>query len=236
MNVPTARSFPTMRRLIFLLLAAAGLSTLPASLTAQMPRSLRVYPRVGLLSPDSYFYEHFENFLGDGLTEWTHTSLGRTFIAGVGAEIPVGKSAYVRAEVMRTFDGWLLASHSKEKLRDLFIPPEIVTTWLDVPYTLTLTSLQLVLPTRLRWGPVDPYVLVGGGGKYYQFGASTRPDTVGATLPTNGFTWGGDLGAGCTVQLMGLHVDLQARDAWSRYWGKFQHDIVYSGNVSLRVF
>ncbi len=225
-----------MKKLHAVLLFAAGLALLPAALLAQLPRDVRVYPRVGLLAPDSYFYEYFENFAGDGLTEWTHTSLGRAFIAGVGVEIPLGESACLRGEVLRSFDTWLSASHSKETLRDLFTPPEIVTTWLDVPTTLTLTSVQLVLPTRLELGPARPYVLLGGGGKFYSFGAPTEANEVGATLPSNGFTWGGDVGAGFTGRIRGLLVDAQARDAWSRYWGKFQHDFIYSGSLSLQLF
>ncbi len=225
-----------MKRLPSVLLFAAGLAALPASLGAQRMPELRVYPRVGLLAPDAYFYEYFENFAGDGLTEWTHTSVGRAFIAGVGVEMPLGKSAYLRGEVLRSFDTWLSASHSVETLRDLFIPPDIVTTWLDVPTTLTLTSLQLVLPTRLELGPAKPYVLVGAGGKFYSFGEPTKANDVGATLPSNGFTWGGDLGAGVTARWKGLFLDVQARDALSRYWGKLQHDFIYSGSVSLKLF
>jgi len=225
-----------MKRLYSVLLVAAALAAVPPSLHAQMPRGVRVYPRVGLLAPDQYFYEYFKNFAGDGLTEWTHTSLGRALIAGFGVEMPLGTSAYLRAEVLRSFDTWLRAAHSIETLRDLYIPPEIVTTWLDVPAALTLTSLQIVLPTRLELGPAQPYVLLGGGGKYYSFGDPTEPNDVGATLPSNGFTWGGDLGAGFTARVWGLSVDVQARDAWNRYWGKFQHDFVYSGSVRFEVF
>lgn len=225
-----------MKRLHSVLSLAAALALLPASLGAQSWDALRVYPRAGLLAPDTYLTEYFENFAGDGLTEWTHTSLGRAFIAGVGVELPLGRSAYLRAEVLRSFDTWLSASHSKETLRDLFTPPEIVTTWLDVPTTLTLTSLQLVLPTRLALGPVEPYVLVGVGGKFYSFSDPTEPNDVGATLPANGFTWGGDVGAGFTGHLRGLLLDVQVRDAWNRYWDKFQHDFIYSGSVGLRLF
>lgn len=229
-----------MRFLILLLLALSAGS--PGTLAAQttfedpVPRGVRVYPRLGLLSPDTYFYEYFKNFSGDGLTEWTNASLGRAFIAGAGVEVRLGDGAYLRGEVLRSFDGWLSAAHSVETLRDMFIPPEIVTTWLDVPATMTLTSVQLVLPTRLELGPVRPYVLVGGGGKFYGFGNPTEPNEVGATLPDDGFTWGGDVGAGLAVRTLGLHLDLQARDAWNRYWGKFQHDFVFSGTVSLGLF
>lgn len=225
-----------MKHLLLVLLAALAL--VPASVHAQAPtpRGVRVYPRAGLLAPDAYFYEYFKNFAGDGLTEWTSTSLGRAFVAGMGLEVRLSESAYLRGEVLRSFDGWLSAAHSVETLRDLFIPPEIVTTWLDVPAAVTLTSVQLVLPTRLELGPFEPYVLVGGGGKFYSFQDPTEPNDVEATLPENGFTWGGDVGAGLALRTLGLQVDLQARDAWNKYWGKWQHDFMYSGTLSLGVF
>lgn len=198
---------------------------------------MRVYPRAGLLAPDAYLYEYFKNFTGDGLTEWTSASLGRAFVAGAGVEIRLGDGdIFLRGEVLRSFDGWMSAAHSVETLRDLFFPPEVVVTWLDVPTSLTLTSVQLVLPTRLELGPFKPYVLVGGGGKFYSFQDPSEPNDVEATLPSSGFTWGGDVGGGVTVRVLGLHVDLQARDALSRYWGKLQHDILYTGTVSLGLF
>jgi hypothetical protein len=138
--------------------------------------------------------------------------------------------------VLRSFHTWLSASHSVETLRDLFTPPDIVTTWLDVPTTLTLTSLQLILPTRLELGAAKPYVLLGGGGKFYAFRDPAQPNEVGATLPANGFTWGGDLGAGVTARTRGLLLDVQVRDAVNRYWGKFQHGFIYSGSLSLKLF
>ena len=209
----------------------------PIGPESSSPRGVRFYPRAGLVAPDAYFYEYFLNFTGDGLTEWTSGYLGRAFVAGAGAEVRLGEGdAFLRVEVLRSYDAWLSVAHSVETLRDLYFPPEIATTWLDVPTTMTLTSVQLVLPTRLEVGPARPYVLVGGGGKWYRFGAPTTDYTVEATLPYDGFTWGGDLGAGVTLEAMGLRLDIQARDAWSRYWGKTQHDLVYSGALSLGLF
>lgn len=215
----------------------ASTQEIPPAREEAFPRAVRVYPRVGLLDPDRYFYEYFLNFVGDGQAEWTTGSLGRALVVGAGVEVRLGNgAAYLRGEVLRSFEGWLSAAHSWETLRDLFFPPEIKTVWFDVPATLTLTSVQLVLPTRLELGPVKPYVLVGGGGKHYAFGAPTVANDVGATFPADGFTWGGDVGAGFTARVLGLTVDVQARDAWSRYWGKYQHDLMYTGTVSLGLF
>jgi hypothetical protein len=198
------------------------------------PRAVRIYPRAGLLEPDAYFYEYFQNFTGDGLTEWTTGYLGRAFVAGAGVEVRLGESgAYLRGEVMRSFDAWMYVAHSVETLRDLFFPPEVVTTWLDVPATWTLASVQVVLPTKLELGPLRPYVLVGGGGKSYAFGEPTTATDVEPTYPSDGFTWGADVGAGLSFRFKGLHLDVQARDALTRYWGKNEHDILYTGALSL---
>lgn len=234
---------------LFALLAFAGLVLASAPVAAQAPgdgtqpylaqapRGVRVYPRLGLFSPDTYFYEYFKNFAGDGLTEWTSGSLGRAFVAGAGLEVRLGEgNAYLRAEVLRSFDGWLSAAHSVETLRQLYEPPEIVTTWFDVPTTVTFTSVQLILPTRLELGPFRPYVLMGGGGKFYSFGDPTEENDVEATFPDDGFTWGADLGGGIWFRMLGLQLDLQARDALNKYWGKTQHDLIYTGTLSLGLF
>jgi len=201
---------------------------------ATTPRGLRFYPRAGLIDPDAYFYEYFKNFTGDGLTEWTTGYLGRALVMGAGMEVRLGGSgAYLRGEVMRSIDAWMYVGHSVETLRDLFIPPEVVTTWLDVPTTVTLASLQVVLPTKLELGPFEPYVLLGGGGKWYAFGDPTRETDVEPTFPAEGFTWGADVGGGITFRFRGLQMDVQARDALSRYWGKNEHDMLYTGALSL---
>ena len=72
-------------------------------------------------------------------------------------------------------------------------------------------------------------MLAGIGGKLYEFGDPLDGNEVEATLPTDGFTWGGDLGAGLTVPIWwGLEADLQLRDVLNRYWGKTQHDLFYT--------
>lgn len=218
--------------LLVLVGACAG-----APLAAQDERAVQVYPRVGLLAPDAYLYEYFKNFTGDGLTEWTTGSLGRAFVAGVGAQVRLaGGDAWLRVEVARSFDGWLSASHSVETLRDLFFPPEVVTTWLDVPATLGFASLQVVLPTRFELGALEPYVLFGATAKHYAFGTPTLPNEVEATLPSDGFAFGGEVGAGLTVRLGGVRLDAQARDAITRYWGKAQHDFLFTGTVGIGLF
>lgn len=217
--------------------AAALAAVLSGPLAGQDRTRISVYPRLGLASPDTYFYEYFKNFYGDGPMEWTSGSLGRAFAAGVGIEVHLGSGGLlVRGEVLRTFDGWLSTVHSVEQPRVLFQPPQINNTWLDIPTSVTATSLQAVLPTRFELWRVSPYFLLGVGGKFYHFGDPTAPNDVEATLPANGFTWGGDLGIGLTLPFWrGLRLDVQLRDALNRYWGKTQHDLYYTGAVLWHV-
>ena len=210
---------------------------MPARATlAQEDFTIGVIPRIGLLSPDGYFYEQFSNFGDDQPTEWTTGSLGRAAYVGLGMEVGLQeRGIYLRGEVGRSFEGWLSAVRGYVQPRVFFDPPEILYSYLDVPAALTFATAQVVLPTQFEYWGVRPYFLVGGGGKWYQFGAPTEENTVGAILPSNGFTATLDLGAGTTFSLFGLDFDLQARDTFNRYWGKSQNDLIFSGGLVYRV-
>lgn len=198
--------------------------------------AIHVVPRVGLLSPDTYFYEEYRNFSGDGPVEWTNGSIGRALILGLGFEAgrPAGGIRF-RGEVLRSFDGWMSAAHSVVVPRQLFEPPYVQTTWFDVPTAVTMTSLHAILPTQFTFWRAEPYVLAGLAGKHYDFDDPTRSNDAGAILPSNGSTWGVDVGAGVTVRAIGLVLDLQFRDAINRYWGKTEHDLVFSTGSLWRI-
>jgi hypothetical protein len=218
-------------------LAVCAVLLLPGLVHGQDGLTVKLVPRAGLAAPDRYFYEVFTNFAGDGPVEWTTGSLGRAFVAGLGVQVGFGgDGVLVRGEILRSFDTWLQATHSIVQPRVLFEPPRIVNTFLDVPMTFTFTSLQVVLPMRLELWRAKPYVLLGVGGKRYGFGESTRPNEAGAVLPSNGFTWGGDLGGGFTFEAFGVTADVQFRDAITRYWGKTQHDLLFTGGLLWRLW
>lgn len=218
---------------LLLLIGAIGR---PRVLEGQHDLEVRLIPRFGLLSPDSYFYEEFANFSGDGPVEWTTGSLGRAAFAGLGVEVRSGqRGIFVRGELARSFEGWLSAVHGLLIPRVFFEPPRVVNTWLDVPVSMTFLSLQAVLPTRLEIRSVHPYVLAGFSGKWYSFGSPTEPNTVGAILPSDGYTPALELGAGITFRLVGLTFDAQAKDVVNKYWEKTQHDLVFSGGLVWRV-
>lgn len=219
-----------MSRTLTLLLALALLLPLPAP--AQEVISIRIIPRFGLLNPDAYLYEEFSSFAEDTPTEWTTGSLGRAAYVGLGLEVGwEERGVFLRGEAGRTFRGWLSAVHGYVQPRIFYEPPTIINTWIDVPTALTFASLQLVLPTRVAFWGIRPYFLLGGGGKWYQFGDPEEPLVVDAILPSTGFTVQADLGGGIQWDLFGLTFDLQARDAVNRYWDKYQNDLVFSGGL-----
>jgi hypothetical protein len=208
----------------------------PAALAAQDHPTIRIIPRVGLMSPDSYFYEEFANFADDEPAEWTTGFLGRAAVVGIALEMGLGgRGIFLRGELLRSFGGWLSAGHGIIRPRVFFDPPEIVNTWLDIPASVTFASMQVVFPTQFKpWG-IQPYAMVGGGGKWYHFGSPTRPNTVEAILPSNGFTPGIELGAGFFYSLYGLVFDTQIRDSINKYWEKTQHDLIFSQGLVWRI-
>jgi len=238
------RGFPFCLALGLVLLGPAGAPGMGPALSGQegapevsswSPR-IRIVPRVGLLSPDTYFYEEFKNFSGDGFIEWTTGSLGRAALLGLGVEVGLeGLGVNLRGEISRSFEGWLAAAHGVLIPRVFFQPPEVVTTWFDLPASVTFLSLQAILPTRFTFHGLQPFVLAGYSGKWYSFGPPTRENTVEAIFPSNGWTASVDLGGGVTFELLGVALEAQVRDNINRYWDKTQHDLVFSGGVVLTV-
>jgi hypothetical protein len=208
----------------------------PTALAAQDDLIIRIIPRVGLMSPDVYFYEEFANFAHDEPAEWTTGSLGRAAVVGLALEVKFGdRGIFLRGELSRSFSGWLSAVHGIIRPRIFFDPPEIVNTWLDVPASVTFANMQMVLPTQFKpWG-IQPYAMVGGGGKWYHFGTPTEPNTVEAILPSDGFTPALELGAGFSYSLFGVVFDTQIRDSINRYWEKTQHDLIFSQGLVWRI-
>jgi hypothetical protein len=224
-----------MRRTFKLFLVLALLFPPPAP--AQEGLTIRVVPRFGLIDPDANYYLQYSSFAADTPTEWTHGALGRAAYAGLGVEVGLeDRGIFLRGEFGRTFEGWLSAVHGYVRPRVLFEPPVIISTQIDVPAALTFASAQLVLATRLGFWRIQPYFLIGGGGKWYAFGDPSAPLAVDAILPSNGFTASADFGAGIYLDLFGITFDIQARDNLNRYWGKTQNDLIFSGGLVWKAY
>ncbi|MBT8396578.1 MAG: hypothetical protein HKO65_19565 [Gemmatimonadetes bacterium] len=221
-----------MFRIILVGLISVGIAGAHDPASAQEELELRVIPRFGLLAPDAQFYDRFKNFSGDGYIEWTSGALGRAALVGLGVEAEIGNFGILfRGEVARSFEGWLSAGHGILIPRVFFEPPQVVNTWFDVPVNMTFGSLQIILPTRLEYRGIQPYILAGYAGKWYSFGEPTRPNEVEAILPGNGFTHSLELGGGLTFALFGLTFDAQLKDSINKYWEKTQNDLVLSGGL-----
>lgn len=226
----------TRSRIIPFLALTLSVLAGPESLGAQEDLSVRIVPGFGLLDPDAYFYEVFANFADDEPTEWTTGTLGRAALVGVALELGwEDRGVFLRGEISRSFGGWLSAVHGIVRPRVLFDPPEIVNTFLDVPTSITFANIQLLLPTQVDLVGIQPYFLVGGGGKWYEFGDPRQENTVEAILPSGGFTVALELGAGATFTLYGLDFDAQIRDSINKYWDKTQHDLSLSGGLRWRL-
>jgi hypothetical protein len=209
---------------------------LPSTGLAQGGLHLSVTPRFGLLVPDQQLYEVFEDWPLDPV-QWTAGWLKNAAVAGVGVDLEPGFAGLrVRAELLRSFDGWLRAVHGLRRPRVLFQPPEIRETWFDVPATVTILGFHLVLPTQLLIWRARPYLMAGYSAKWYSFGEPDPVNEVNATFPDNGFVPSLDLGAGFTVPLSFAELDLVARDVLSEYWGWKQHDIVVAAGLTWRLF
>jgi hypothetical protein len=217
-------------------LAATGLLGTPAGAAAQGPLGklqLRVEPRFGMLLPGQYLYIQYQSY---NPLVWTTGKMGRTGMGGVTAELRLGDGIRLRGTVMHSFRGWLYSRYAVLIPPAGYNPPTEDVTWFDVPAALTTGSIDVVLPTWIHPLGTQPYVLAGIAGKRYDFGQPTATDSVGAILPDNGVVGALDLGGGIELSVLGLDLDLQARDAIGRYWGRTQHDVVATAGVVWRLF
>lgn len=226
-----------MRSLVRIAAAQVGVLLLfvGAPLLAQNPISISVEPRAGLLSPGGHLYRKNTDFNYFGPSDWTDGYLGRALVLGAGFE--VGRTqggVLLRGEVLRSFDQALSIGHSI-----VVATPDnlqfVKTTRQDTRVNLTSASLQLVVPTRVALWRVQPYVLGGVTGEHYHFALPTQPSDSLAILPHDRLTWGGQLGAGVTLPVRGLVLDLQVRESISSYWGMKQANLVATSGLLWRV-
>lgn len=217
---------------LLLLVGLAG----PADAVAQDGWSLRVTPRAGLLTPADYFYEEFRHFGLDPL-EWTEAFILRAPVFGLAAELEIaGTGVWIRGEVARTVDGIMSMRHAVLFPATGFDPPRVEKTDYRVATALTMGSLDLVFPTQLRFGPVQPYVTAGIGGKRYSFDTDPFLDLAErVVLPQPGVVPMANVGAGAVVTVLGATLDIQVRDALSKYWDRLQHDVMVLTGLTFRL-
>jgi hypothetical protein len=224
-----------MKRLLPCILAAALAA--PVGAAAQVDLDVRVIPRAGAMTPAGWFYVQYTGFFVDPI-EWTEASILRAPVAGLAVELDLpGSGLWVRGEALRSIDAITAMTHAVRREASGFDPPRVEKTPYRVATSVTTATLDLALPTRLRLGPVQPYVTAGVGGKWYGFDTDPfQTLDVNLILPQSGFVAVLNLGAGAVVELPWLTLDLQVRDAISEYWDLQQNDVMFLAGVSWQLF
>lgn len=217
--------------------ALLGALAAPAWASAQQHVELRVTPRSGLMTPAGWFYVEFPQF-GVQPTEWTEAAIEPSALLGLAVEIRAEDTGiWLRGEVVRTLGARTSVTHA------LLIPPSmagpavVVRTGLGVPTALTIGTLDVGLPTRLRLpGGIQPYVTAGVGGKRYDFDTDeieARQEQF--VIPQPGWVPVVSVGVGGVFTVRGLSFDVLVRDAVSDYWGERQHDVMVLVGLSFRL-
>lgn len=201
------------------------------------PFELRVTARAGLLTPATWFYVEFWQF-GAQPIQWTEAAVQQASVVAVAGEAAFeGVGLRVRVEAMTTIGGETFLDHAVFVAASQAGPAGVVRTRYEVPTAVTVATVDLALPLRLRLpGGIEPYVTAGAGGKRYSFDSSGVPaNTAGIILPNDGTVAVVNVGAGGTVRLGRFHLDLLVRDAISEYWGEQQHDVAFLAGLAWRV-
>lgn len=227
------------RWIVTLALAAATVPAglYPATAAAQSGLDIRITPRVGAMTPVDWFYEEFLHFGLDPL-EWTEASILQAPVLGlsVEAEFP-GTGIWIRGEVLRTVDAITAMTHAVLLETTGFEPPRVERTPYRVATAVTMGALDLAFPTLFSAGPVQPYIVAGVGAKRYDFDLDPfLPFEDDVVLPRSGVVPMLNLGAGATVRIRGVTLDLQVKDAMSEYWDRAQHDMLFMAGVTWEVY
>jgi opacity protein-like surface antigen len=233
MHTPLAGAM--MRRYLQALAVLAAV-LLPATAHAQWPE-LRVVPRVGIMTPADWFYVEFKQF-GVQPMEWTESAILRSRVLGIAAEAAFDDlGIWVRGELLRTVGAETSVTHAILIPASQAHPATVVRTHYRVPTQLSVGTIDVVLPLRLRLaGRIQPYVTGGVGAKHYGFDASAiAPYEDQIVLPRPGTVAAFNAGGGFTVGTPWLLLDLQVRDAMSYYWELLQHDVVFLAGFGIRV-
>lgn len=189
------------------------------------------------MTPADWFYYEVTG-LGQGPMVWTESQVLRSTMIGATAEVEIGETGlWIRGTILRTLDGETYLGYSR--LVDAFPDaPRVVRTPYWVPTAMTLGSVELALPTRFRLPfHAQPYFVAGVGGKRYSFDHDALDGAAEALIaPEDGTSLMGILGGGLVVPVGRFGIDLEVRDAMSRYWSDFQHDVIWSAGLSWQLW
>jgi hypothetical protein len=208
----------------------------PATADAQRPE-LRVMPRAGVMTPADWFYVEFKQF-GVQPMEWTESAILRSYVVGLGVEAALPQFGIaVRAEAVRTLGAEVAVTHAVLIPASEAHPATVIRTHYRVPTRIATATVDVILPLRLRFtSHVQPYVMAGLGGKHYRFdNTAIEPYEDRIVLPRPGTVPALNAGGGATIRAARIQLDLQVRDAMSRYWDLLQHDVMFLASMSVRL-
>lgn len=211
---------------------------LPAGAAAQTELEVRVSPQAGILTPAEWFYYQVTVY-GEGPMEWTEAALLRSKVVGLSAEVRFGDTGiWLRGNALRTLDGETYIAFAVLNSGPM-TPPTVVRQRYWVPTEITMASLDVGLPTRLRLPfRIQPYIVAGLGAKHFTFDrAELSQGDEGLVAPEDGTELMVNVGGGAVVPVWrGIELDVQVRDALSEYWDDQQHDVTWVAGLSWRVF
>jgi hypothetical protein len=214
----------------------AGLM-LPGAAAGQEWLEVRATPRAGLMTPADWFYVEFPTFGVQPMT-WTEAAILRAPVVGLAVELAAEElGVWLRGEVLRTVGGATRVIHAVLHPATQAGPAFVIRTDHDVPSTLTLGSVDLGFPLRLRLpGGIQPYVTAGLGGKRYDFDITElEASEQNIVVPRDGVVPLFNVGIGATIAVRGWTLDLLVRDAVSEYWHEQQHDVLFLAGLTVRL-
>lgn len=226
-----------MKYRIIVALAALGSLMAPSAALTQQSFEVRVTPRIGALTPPGWFYVEYAQF-GVIPMEWTEAAILRSAVAGAAVELAFERTGiWVRGEVLRTVGAETAVGHAILRPPTEAGPATVVRTWFDVPTAVTMGSVDVAFPTRLRLPrAIQPYVTAGIGGKHYAFDtAEVDAAEENLVVPQGGTVAMVNVGIGATITFRGLTLDLLVRDAVSEYWNEQQHDVFFLAGLTFRL-
>jgi hypothetical protein len=212
-------------------------SLVPAVAAGQDWLEVRATPRAGLMTPAGWFYVEFPAFGVQPMT-WTEAAIQPAPVAGLAVELAVEElGIWLRGEVLRSVGGTTLVRHAVLHPATQAGPALVQRTQFHVPTVLTLGSVDLGLPLRLRLpAGIQPYVTAGVGGKRYDFDiAELEASELNVVVPRRGVVPLVNVGVGATATIRGWTLDLLVRDAVSEYWAEQQHDVLFLAGLTIRL-
>lgn len=221
-------------------LSAVATLTLPllagalAGISGQEPEpSLTISPRIGTFHVERELY-NLRFATSADITAYSHAQLsnGRS----IGVTIDWGspeRGVHLRLAVDRSIDVYTrlaLGEVGQEIGTFAWIYPELSTS-------VTEFGLDVVLPLRLRLGPVEPFVFAGVGLTRYRFEEAILPPQALEvwSTPASGTSSSIRLGGGLRLSLIGQVFSLTATSASGPYWDVTRRRLLVHLGVELRV-